>query len=78
MEVMSCIESLSCVEQESLPSVVRAKQLTRLLFNLKRIDADIRVFSRLALICMHIVVDPLLAEINRRKEVKATARRVRI
>ena len=27
---------------------------------------------------MHIVVDPLLAEINRGKEVKATARRVRI
>ena len=77
MEVVSCVESLSCVEQESLPSVVRAKQLTRLLFNLKRVDADIRVFSRLALICMHIVVDPLLAEINRGKQVKATARRVR-
>ena len=78
MEVVSCVESLSCVEQESQTSVLRAKQLTRLLFNLKRVDADIKVYSRLALICMQIVVDPLLAEINQGKWVKGTSRRVNV
>lgn len=48
------------------------------MFNLGRVESDIKVLSRLALICMVLVVDPLLTEINGGTKVVGRVRGIRV